>query len=356
MVGQRLLTWMSAFLRSEKHRETRKLDLMTHKKSKRNIAFAVAIATTALAFSTTDACAKCGKVSITEMNWASAAVVTNVAKFIMEQGYGCKVSVVPSDTVPAVTSLATTGEPDIATELWVNSAPVYQKLEKEGKVKTIANVLSDGGLENWWIPKYLADKHPKLKTIEGVLKHPQLVGGRFHNCPEGWGCRIVNDNLIKAFDLTGNGVEIFNHGSGETLAASIAAAFAKKKPWFGYYWAPTAVLGKFEMVPVDMGPYNAEAHKCNATKDCATPGKSPYPASPVITGVTTIFADREPEIVEMMSKLSFTSEQMGAILAWKEANNASAEEAAVRFLTSYKDVWSAWLNDAAKAKLAGLLK
>ena len=58
----------------------------------------------------------------------------------------------------------------------------------------------------------------------------------------------------------------------------------------------------------------------------------------------------------MMSKLSFTSEQMGAILAWKEANNASAEEAAVRFLTSYKDVWSAWLNDAAKAKLAGLLK
>jgi glycine betaine/proline transport system substrate-binding protein len=341
---------------SESQRETGKLEFMILRKVNTNITVALAITASALAFSATDSRAECGEVSITEMNWASAAVVTNVAKFIMEQGYGCKVSVVPSDTVPAVTSLAENGEPDIATELWVNSTPVYQKLEKQGKVKTVANVLSDGGLENWWIPKYLADKHPELKTIDGVLNNPQLVGGRFHNCPVGWGCRIVNDNLIKAFDLAGNGIEVFNHGSGETLAASIAAAFEKKKPWFGYYWAPTAVLGKFEMVPVDMGPYDAEAHKCNATKNCATPGKSPYPASPVITGVTTTFAKREPEIVELMSKISFTNKQMGKILDWKEANNASAEEAAVRFLTAYKKVWSTWLNDAAKAKLAGLLK
>ena len=140
---------------------------MILRKANSNIALALAITATALAFSSTNARAECGEVSITEMNWASAAVVTNVAKFIMEQGYGCKVSVVPSDTVPAVTSLAENGEPDIATELWVNSTPVYQKLEKQGKVKTVANVLSDGGLESWWIPKYLADKHPELKTKIG---------------------------------------------------------------------------------------------------------------------------------------------------------------------------------------------
>ena len=149
----------------------------------------VLVAAMAFAVSTgaSDAHADCGEVSITEMNWASASVVTNVAKFIMEQGYGCKVSVVPSDTVPAATSLAENGEPDIATEMWINSAPVYQKLEAEGKVRTISNVLSDGGAEHWLIPKYLADKHPELKTIEGVLANPELVGGRFHNCPEGWG-------------------------------------------------------------------------------------------------------------------------------------------------------------------------
>ena len=75
-----------------------------------------------------------------------------------------------------------------------------------------------------------------------------------------------------------------------------------------------------------------------------------------MTGVTTTFADREPEVVEMLSKLSFTNKQMGSVLAWKEDNNASSEEAAVHFLTTYKDSWASWLNDGAKAKLAGLLK
>lgn len=318
-------------------------------------AFVAAVAVTA-GVSATDAHADCGEVSITEMNWASASVVTNVAKFIMEQGYGCKVTAVPSDTVPAATSLAENGEPDIATEMWINSAPVYQKLEEEGKVKTIANVLSDGGAEHWLIPKYLADKHPELKTIEGVLANPELVGGRFHNCPEGWGCRIVNDSLKQAFDLEGNGIEVFNHGSGDTLAGSIAAAYADEEPWFGYYWAPTALLGKYEMVPVDLGPYVDEVHQCNRNTECNKVGKSSYPSARVVTGVTTDFAEREPEVVEMLSKLSFTNQQMGAVLAWKEDNNASIEETTVHFLTTYKDVWADWLNDDAKSKLAGLLK
>ena len=61
--------------------------------------------------------ADCGEVSITEMDWASSAVVTSVAAFLMEQGYGCDVQKVPSSTVPALTSLAETGEPDILTEV-----------------------------------------------------------------------------------------------------------------------------------------------------------------------------------------------------------------------------------------------
>ncbi|MEZ5906119.1 MAG: glycine betaine ABC transporter substrate-binding protein [Geminicoccaceae bacterium] len=76
-------------------------------------------ATALLAFST-GARADCGEVTI-EMNWASASVVTAVSKFLMEEGYGCAVTVVPSDTVPAVTSVAETGKPDIVTELWINS-------------------------------------------------------------------------------------------------------------------------------------------------------------------------------------------------------------------------------------------
>ncbi len=298
----------------------------------------------------------CGEVSITEMNWASAAVVTAVSKFLMEQGYGCDVKVVPSSTNPAIASVAETGEPDILTELWVAGSPAYDKLEAAGKVKPLTKVLSDGGVEGWWIPKYLAEEHPELKTIEGVKKNPELVGGRFHQCPDGWACQIVNANNAKAAKLEASGIEVFKHGSGETMATSIAAAFENKEPWFGYYWAPTSVLGKYDMVKVDVGEFNAEAHACNSKKDCANPVLSPYPTSRVLTVVTDEFAEANPEVTELMRNVSFTNAQMGEVLAWQEENNASPEEAAVHFLNTYKDTWSKWLSDDAKKELSALLQ
>jgi glycine betaine/proline transport system substrate-binding protein len=305
--------------------------------------------------STSSASAACGTVTITEMNWASSAVVTAVSSFLMEQGYGCTVKKVPTSTVPALTSLAETGQPDILTEVWPGVADIYYKLEKEGKIVKVADVLSDGGVDAWWIPDYLAEAHPELKTLDGIMKNPELVGGRFNNCPVGWGCRTSSDNLIKAFELDKHGIEIFNHGSGETLAASILAAYTAKEPWFGYYWAPTGVLGKAKMVPVDMGPVDVEKAKCNATVDCATPGKTGWPKALVFTTMAKPFHDKNPELVTLMSKVSFTNETMNALLAWQEENKATADETAVHFLTTYKDVWPNWLSEDAKTKVAAIV-
>ncbi len=300
---------------------------------------------------------KCGEVSITEMNWASSQFITQVAKFLMEQGYGCKVTTVPSATVTAATSLAETGKPDIATEMWYNNAPVYEKIEKAGKVKTVANVFRDGGEEGWWIPDYLAKSNPELTKIDGILANPAAVGGKFHNCPVGWGCRTANDHYIKAWDFKGKGMEVFNHGSGETLATSIGAAYEDKKPWFGYYWAPTAILGKYKMVKVDVGPADTKVHGCASNKDCTdTPKKSAYPPSKVVTGVTNAFATSNPDITALMSKMQFTNDQLNTVLAWKKDNKASAEEAAVSFIQANSNIWSQWLNAKAKTKLAALIK
>jgi len=315
-------------------------------------------ATTALigAIASAETAMACGDVSITEMNWASAGIVTGVSKFLLEQGYACKVAVAPSNTVPAVASVAETGKPDIVTELWLNAVPEFKDLEAKGKVRTVGHVLSDGGVEGWWIPDYLAKEHPELTKIDAILAHPELVGGKFNNCPEGWGCRVANDNLKVAYDFAGAGLQVFDHGSGETLAASIASAYANKEPWFGYYWAPTAVLGKYPMVKVDVGPVDAEAHVCNQTDGCATPKRSDYPAAEVVTAVTTDFATREPAAVDLMSKISFTNAQMGEVLAWQEDNKASIDEAVVHFITTYPDVWSAWVSPEAKEKLAAFVK
>jgi glycine betaine/proline transport system substrate-binding protein len=304
----------------------------------------------------TAAHADCGEVSITEMDWASSAVVTAVSKFLMEQGYGCTVQVVPSSTVPALTSLAETGEPDLLTEVWANSTPSYEPLLAEGKLVELGNVLSDGGVEAWWIPAYLAESNPELTTWEGIMANPAAVGGKFHDCPSGWACDIINNNNLIAANIEGSGLERFQHGSGETLQTSIAAAYEEQAPWFGYYWAPTAVLGKYPMVQVEVPAYDAEAHACNGDVDCATPGFSAYPASKVVTAASQAFVDREPAIAELMGNVTFTNAQMGEVLAWRLDNNASYDEAAVYFLTNYKDTWADWLNADASAKLSAILQ
>ncbi len=299
--------------------------------------------------------AECGEVSITEMNWASSQIITEVSKFLMEQGYGCTVEKVPSATTTSVASLAENGEPDIVTELWLNSTgDVYRKLEAEGKVVRLADVFDPGGIEAWWIPTYLAESNPELTTIEGVLANPELVGGRFNNCPDGWGCRIVSDNLITALGLR-DSMEIFDHGSGETLATSIAAAYEDQEPWFGYYWAPTAVLGKYPLTPVRIGDIDADIHLANQNKENANPGVSDFPPAPVLTVATTSLAEREPEIAELMGNVSFDISILNSLLAWQDDNGASAEEAAVYFLTNNSEIWSQWINDDAREKLAALI-
>ena len=321
----------------------------------KRFAFSAALAF-ALAPASAFAAEPCGEISITEMNWASSAIVTAVSKFLMEQGYGCDVTVVPSDTTPAVTSLAENNEPDIVTELWTNSTgDVYEKLKAEGKVKELGSVLDPGGVEGWWLPTYLVEEHPELATIDGVLANPELVGGMFNNCPDGWGCRIASDNLLRAFNVEDAGIEVFNHGSGETLATSMAAAYQDKKPWFGYYWGPTTPLGKFDMTSIDLGEYDEAAHLANQNKNTPDPKPSAFPDAPVLTVVTTDFSERHPEIAELMSKVTFKTDTMSQLLAWKEETNASNEEAAVHFLQGNKDDWAGWLSDDAREKLSALL-
>ena len=298
----------------------------------------------------------CGEVSLTEMDWGSAIIVTQVAKFLLEQGYGCSVTTVPSASVPALASVSETGKPDIITELWTNGAPAYVPLLEAGKINELTRVLSDGGLEGLFIPVYLAEAHPELTTIEGVLANPDLVGNRMHNCPVGWNCQTVATNVAKGGGFAAAGIEDFVHGSGETLTASIGAAYAAKEPWFGYYWTPSLVMGKFPMVQVDLGPHDPSKQACNSDKDCATPTMQSWPSSVVTTVVTSEFESSHPAETDLMRNLSFTNEMMNSLLAWQDAEGASGDETAVYFLSTQQELWGSWINDAARGKLAALLQ
>ena len=71
--------------------------------------------------------ASCGKLVIAEQNWASAELMANVDKIILEKGYGCEVELIPGATMPTFTSMDEKGEPDMNPEQWANA--VYEPLK-----------------------------------------------------------------------------------------------------------------------------------------------------------------------------------------------------------------------------------
>ena len=94
----------------------------------------------------------CGKVTIAEMNWASAELMANVDKIILEKGYDCEVELVAGATMPTFTSMNEKGMPDIAPELWSNAVQGPLSKAKDEKRLFVANPGPITGLgEGWWV-------------------------------------------------------------------------------------------------------------------------------------------------------------------------------------------------------------
>ncbi|MFQ6774658.1 ABC transporter substrate-binding protein [Cereibacter sphaeroides] len=307
----------------------------------------------------------CGRISIAEMNWASAGVAAQVDKIILEEGFGCTVELVAGDTMPTFTSMNEKGEPDMAPELWVNAVrtPLEAAVE-EGRMVVAAQILKDGGVEGWWIPRYLAEAHPEIDSVEKALEHPDLFPapedasrGAVHNCPSGWNCQVSTENLFRALDAEDHGFDLVDTGSAAGLDGSIANAYEREAGWLGYYWAPTAILGKYDMVrlPFSVPHDKAAWDACTAVPDCADPEVNSYPVSEVFTAVTPSFAEKAGVAMDYVKARSWSNETVGQLLAWMDESQATNEDAAYHFLETYPDLWRAWLPADVADRVAAAL-
>lgn len=303
------------------------------------------------------ASANCGKITIAEMNWASAEFMANLDKIILEEGYGCDVDLIAGATMTTFASMDEKGEPDVAPELWANAVRnPLAKAEQEGRLIKVNDTPIVGAGEGWWIPKYFAEKHPELKTLADIIARPDLFPhpedpskGGLHTCPSGWGCQLSTNNLFRAFKMEEKGWRLVDTGSGAGLDGSIAKAYERQEPWLGYYWAPTIVLGKYPMMPVNWGvPYNDENwNNCivKSEDECANPQPSSWTKSEVNTVVTDNFMKTGgTEALSYMQNRKIPLDQLGEILKWMDANQATGEDAAYEFLTRYEGLWTQWVG------------
>lgn len=321
-----------------------------------------AVMVSMIATGAVNAHADCGEVTIASMNWKSAEVSAELDKLILNEGYGCDANIVVGDTVPTIVSMAEKGQPDIAPEAWIDMLPEVVKTEiDKGKLVKAAPILSNGGVNGWWIPKYFADAHPEIKTIQDVLKHPELFPnpenpkqGAVFNGAQGWAGTVATAQLFKAYKGEEAGFKLVDTGSAAGLDGSLINAYERKAGWVGFYWAPSALLGKYAMVKLDHGaPFDKNNwDNCITVSTCPNPKPTAWSSDRVYTLVSDRFAKKaEADVKGYLDKRSWSTDTISALMAWMDENQASGEEGARYFLKNNEALWTQWVSPEAAANI-----
>jgi len=308
--------------------------------------------------------AACGDISLAVFTWQSAEAMSNVDQFILSHGYGCNVTTVAGDTVPTITAMIEKGQPDISPE----STPsllgdVYTKGAAEGRISQIGTAISDGEESGWYIPQYVADAHPDIKTVEDAMKHPDLFPsaedpskGAVIQGPQGWGDTVVTAQLYKALDGDKLGFVLVPTGSAAALDGVITKAYEGKKGIIAQYWAPTSLLAKYQMVRLQMPHDAAEWARCTSKQDCPDPKPNYWGKAEMVTLASEKFGKRDDiaDVKEYLAKRSWTQAEVGKVMLWMTENQANGEDGAKWFIKNMPDVWTKWVpaDVAQKVKAA----
>jgi len=297
-----------------------------------------------------------------DFSWDSAQVHNRIAGFIFKHGMGYDLEYIPGDTIMLNTAMLQ-DDADINMESWTqNIQELYNKMIKSGKVLDLGSNFADNW-QGWLVPTYVIKGDakrgikpvaPDLKSVADLAKYWKLfkdpevpTKGRFYNSIPGWGCTKVNSTKLKTYGLD----KYFNDfitGSDAALSGSMAAAFKKGKPWVGYYWEPTWVLGKFDMTRLEEPPFDPEVWKKN--KGCT------YGSVEVNILVNARLTKDAPDVVEMLKKYETTTATINEVLAYMQDTKGNTEDGAMWFLKNKADVWTTWVSPDVAKKVKAALK
>ena len=137
----------------------------------------------------------------------------------------------------------------------------------------------------------------------------------------------------------------------------MAKAVERDQNWFGYYWSPTALIGKYKMIKVPFGvPFggseNWDGCIVKPEQECASPKPSSWTESAVYTVITDKLKKSSSAAAGYLKSRVYPGEVMNGMLVYMQDNQADGADAAAHFLKIHEDVWGKWVpaNIAAKVK------
>jgi glycine betaine/proline transport system substrate-binding protein len=290
--------------------------------------------------------------AIAKMAWTSAALLAEIHARILTAEFGCTVRVVPGDLAASASSMATTGQPAVAPEMWIaRIADIWNSGVKGQNLRPAGPSFANGALEGWFVPDYVVADQPGLVGAASLKDFWPVFAnggekGRFISCPPDWGCSIINRNMLKANGLDGL-FDIIEPANRFEMDRLIADAVSRKEAILFYYWQPNAVLAQFSFKALDLGPYNKEDFACLGKAACAAPKPSAFAPEPVVIAVAEwVFTDI-PHVASYFQRAAMPMAEMNKMLLALNSPEASVEAIADRFVAERGDIWRPWVGATA---------
>lgn len=297
--------------------------------------------------------------------WESQWLEIAIAQFVIEKGYGY-----PTKSIEMTTEIyqpaMLNGDADVDIEEWPqNVHEWYENGIKSGKIEAVSTIL-EGGPQFFIIPKWVAEQY-KIKTVFDMKDHWELFEdpedpskGLFINGIIGWDCTTINEVKLKAYGLDKYYNSIAPGSSGAETAA-MAGPQKKHKPVFGYYWAPTALMGMYDWYILEEPAYDpAVWEKLNAVKnDNPIPVLEKaciYPDNPLPNVINSGLRKKAPDVVTFLEKYTVGLDRCNKVLSWVDENGVKNwEKGAVYFLRQYDSHWKTWVTPDAYTKIKAAL-
>ncbi len=298
---------------------------------------------------TTSANAAC-KVHLGDFDWDSANIHTAIAGYIIEKGYGCEVESTKGSTTPIMAALFDQ-QIDIITEVWRDN--LVQLIEDNLAKGTIVElgVNTPSSTQGFYVDKPTADKY-------GL--------GRMTSCISGWTCYTINLVKHKVYGLDKYYTN-FDPGSGGALDAAIAGGFKKGKPVFSYYWTPTGLMGKVDLVKLEEPKYDqacwdemtkvVEDIKANGPDVYKDTCACEYVNMSLTKAASTKFANNPANkpIIDFIKNYSIPTADVNKSLAFYMDESGGDMEATAKNFLSSNNMWESWVPSDVASKVKASL-
>ena len=278
--------------------------------------------------------------------WTGSAVNANVAKIVLESKLKTAVKLVEIDENASWAGLDS-GDIDANLEIWPSGhAKDKTTYIDEKKTVTDIGVLGPDAKIGWYVPSYMTDADPSLKTWEG-FKDPAKAK-QFATAESGsLGAFLMGDPSYVSYDeqIIANlklPLKFVVAGSEAAEITAIQQAVADKKPLLLQFWQPHWLQSKVKLTEIKLPAVTPACDASAAAKD----GKynCDYPVDHLYKAASVKLATKNPAALSFLKKFKLTRDQQNEIAGAGDGDAKQVAAAAQKWVDANPDVVKAWLG------------